>query len=280
MTMHFFVNLPLSYAAADQSYLEMIVGRGICPELGMDTVAVQDLPESWHIKTAALLREKGLACSVHLPFFDLHPGSLNDAVLEASRATLYRAAGLARLYGPCLLVGHPAYDRGQHPPRHDEWLRRSTETWRTVREHAAMAPLRLENTHDISPEPLAALIDELTAKGGEDGGAGICFDAGHWFSFGRGSRDPAGLEKWLDVFGTRIRHMHLHDNDGSDDQHLGLGSGRIPWSRIFAGLEQRGVRATVTLEPHSEKDFDTSMRFLQSETSAVQALRRVALPRS
>lgn len=91
----------------------------------MDTVAVQDLPESWHRETAAMLRAEGLACGVHLPFFDLHPGSFNDAILAASRETLRRAAALASLYAPHHMIGHVSWDGSQHGADAARWLERS-----------------------------------------------------------------------------------------------------------------------------------------------------------
>lgn len=250
-----FVNLPLSWVARDVRWLRMFITRGIAPELGMDTTAVQDLPESWHRDTARRLREAGLACAVHLPFFDLHPGSFNDAVLRASRETLERAASLAQVYGPKHMVGHVAWDGSQHAAAPEKWLERSLATWEGVLA-ACEAKLWLENTHEREPGRVRSVVDGLPASR-----AGICFDAGHWFSFARGAaRDD--MDRWLDAFAPRLAHLHLHDNDGSGDQHLGMGEGSIPWEALFAGLEARGVRPTATLEPHDEAGFETSLAWL------------------
>ncbi|MFV0422157.1 sugar phosphate isomerase/epimerase family protein [Oleidesulfovibrio sp.] len=274
--MRHFVNLPLSFAAEHEHYIDFFMKHKIHPEFGMDTVAVQELTEDWHRKMAVLFQEQGLECTVHLPFFDLHPGSLNDGILEATRQTLRKAAQLAALYRPVVLVGHPAYDKGQHPPHHSQWLKRSAETWQMVQERAGGVPLRLENTYEVSPHPLAELVDLMDEQNDRVFDVGICFDIGHWFSFGQGQR-YSNLDDWLDAFGARVRHLHLHDNDGTDDLHLGLASSLIPLEDVFAGLESRGVKTTVTLEPHTEEDFEISKRYLSGSSPAVAALRRIAV---
>ncbi len=60
-----------------------------------------------------------------------------------------------------------------------------------------------------------------------------------------------------------LRHMHLHDNDGVADKHLGLGVGSIPWSELFAGLELLDLAPTFTLEPHTKEDLEHSWKFIK-----------------
>lgn len=252
-----FVNLPLSWVAREARWLDMFIERNIAPELGMDTVAVQSLPESWHKVTASRIRDAGLECAVHLPFFDLHPGSLNDGILKASRETLARGVAYAALYAPQHMVGHVAWDEGQHASARDSWLERSCGTWQAVLEGAS-CPLRLENTFEGDPAMIAQLVTALPAPR-----VGICFDVGHWFSFAGGARRN-DLGRWLDAFAHRLAHLHLHDNDGSGDQHLGVGDGGIPWESLFSGLKARGVVPSATLEPHDETSFIRSMEWLEA----------------
>ncbi|WP_353117483.1 sugar phosphate isomerase/epimerase family protein [Nitratidesulfovibrio sp.] len=256
--MHTFVNLPLSWVAGDPAWLNRFVADGLAPELGIDTFAVQELSEDWHRDIARRLADAGLPCAVHLPFFDLHPGSLNNSVLTASRDTLRRAAELATLYAPRHMVGHAAFDHSQHDAALDAWLERACGTWAAVL-GACDAPVHIENTHERDPEPVAALVDALVLQFGAR--AGICFDAGHWHSFARGAQ-RRDMRRWLDAFAPRLAHLHLHDNDGSDDQHLGLGTGTIPLDDLFGGLIARGLHPTATLEPHDEASFAVSRAWL------------------
>lgn len=248
-----FVNLPLSYIHDYPQYLTMFCQRGIAPELGVDTRAVQELSLQWHKETANRLSDAGLVCSVHLPFFDLHPASLNHTIRTASKDVLVKGMEIAMLYAPCHCVGHPAYDATQHAACLDEWIANGCNTWRPVMDVAGGTSLYLENTYEAVPEPVALLAAALDA--------GICFDIGHWFSFGNGSREQ-NLEHWVRTFASHLSHLHLHDNDGSGDQHLGLGAGSIPLDMLWQLLQKYQVQPTVTLEPHEEESFEVSTRYL------------------
>ncbi|MBZ2170773.1 sugar phosphate isomerase/epimerase family protein [Nitratidesulfovibrio sp. SRB-5] len=272
--MHTFVNLPLSWVVRDPAWLDRFAADGLAPELGIDTFAVQELTLDWHRDTARRLVDAGLACAVHLPFFDLHPGSLNNAILAASRDTLRRAAELAALYAPRHMVGHAAFDNSQHGGAFAAWLERACGTWAAVLEVCA-APVHIENTHERDPEPVVALVDALAGRFGVR--AGICFDAGHWHSFAGGAQ-RRDLRRWLDAFAPRLAHLHLHDNDGSDDQHLGLGTGSIPLDDLFGGLMARGLHPTATLEPHDEASFAVSRAWLAARKHYADVLTSVNEP--
>lgn len=272
--MRTFVNLPLGWIARDPAWIDRFAADGLAPELGIDTFAVQELPGGWHRETARRLAEAGLPCAAHLPFFDLHPGSLNDAVLAASRDTLRRGADLAALYGPRHMVGHVAFDHSQHHAAFDAWLERACGTWEAVLA-ACGAPVCLENTHERDPGPVAALVDALASRFGTR--AGICLDVGHWHSFALGVQ-RRDLWRWLDAFAPRLAHLHLHDNDGSDDQHLGLGAGSLPLDDLFGGLMARGLHPTATLEPHDEASFAASRAWLAARPQYTHTLTPVDGP--
>lgn len=58
----------------------------------------------------------------------------------------------------------------------------------------------------------------------------------------------------LEKYKTRIRHIHVSDNDGSFDQHKPLGQGNIPWVRIIPLIKSYIPEITITLEV-----FDTDI---------------------
>jgi len=53
----------------------------------------------------------------------------------------------------------------------------------------------------------------------------------------------------LENYGSRLRHVHLHDNKGgSADLHLALGSGNLDIPKHIRTLKQSGYDGTITLE--------------------------------
>lgn len=262
--MRLFVNLPLSFAAREPRYINMFISQGVSPELGMDTFAIQELDEKWHKEVAGRFADAGIPCGIHLPFFDLAPGSLNNRILKATRRTLFDAVELASVYNPVHYVGHPIYDVGQHQLFHEEWLSRSILTWTLLLKETDYAvPLFLENIFETDPTPLIELMDELPEER-----AAFCFDVGHWYSFGRGIQRN-NLVQWLDALAPRLGHLHLHDNDGSDDQHLALGDGTIPLLELFDYIQKHDLTPSATLEPHEEEAFPKSVEFLEAHSSSV-----------
>lgn len=54
-------------------------------------------------------------------------------------------------------------------------------------------------------------------------------------------------------------HVHLHDNDGSEDSHLALGKGSIDYPHLIPLLPRK---ATWIVEVHSLEAYDKSVHFL------------------
>jgi len=75
---------------------------------------------------------------------------------------------------------------------------------------------------------------------------GMTLDVGH-ASTARGE----GLDAYLRAFGPRIRHVHLHDNMGSNDDHLPLGAGRMDVKKVVETLKSK-YDNTITLEVHAD----------------------------
>ena len=75
---------------------------------------------------------------------------------------------------------------------------------------------------------------------------GMTLDVGH-ANTARGE----GLEAYLKAFAPRIRHVHLHDNMGQNDDHLPLGAGKMDIDKTVKMLKEK-YDGTITLEVHSE----------------------------
>jgi len=252
-----FVNLPLRYIEERPRYLELFLSRRLNPELGFDAWALDGYGTRWHVRTASLFREAGLTCAVHLPFFDLHPGSLDPMIRETTRGRLLQAVETALAYGPAHFIAHLDYNPLVYSLHQERWLENSVRTWSDVLDRAAGVPVFLENVHELEPKWHTAVLEALGGR------AGACLDVGHWHSFGRG-RDRNNLQEWLRALDPFLGHLHLHDNDGSGDQHLGLGRGSIPWETLWAFLGKRKAPVTATFEPHTEEDFLATEAYMAS----------------
>lgn len=75
---------------------------------------------------------------------------------------------------------------------------------------------------------------------------GLTLDVGHAHT-----AKGEGLEAYLRAFAPRIRHVHLHDNLGQNDDHLPLGSGKMEVEKVVKSLKEK-YDGTITLEVHAD----------------------------
>ncbi|HEY3378838.1 MAG TPA: sugar phosphate isomerase/epimerase family protein [Armatimonadota bacterium] len=175
--------------------------------------------------------------SIHGAFYHLIPGAIDPLIREATAVRMRQAVGFAReMHAAHLIFHHGYYARARFDAG---WLARSAAFWRDI---LTAVPdgltIHLENAHEISPDLQLALIDEVA-----DPRLGICLDIGHAHAF---SSTP--VLDWITALGERISYVHLHDNDGSADQHLPLGQGNIPLVEALAALETHAPQAVWMIE--------------------------------
>ena len=70
---------------------------------------------------------------------------------------------------------------------------------------------------------------------------GVCYDSGHG-NLGWGSLDELAADK------DRLISVHLHDNDGSADQHKLPFTGTVPWPRLAGIIAHSAYAKCVNLE--------------------------------
>ena len=78
---------------------------------------------------------------------------------------------------------------------------------------------------------------------------GFHLDVGH-ANFGSLNGDR--IFRFINLFKSRLMHVHASDNDGKGDQHLPIGAGKIKWAEACAALKKANYDKTVTLEVFSQ----------------------------
>ena len=175
--------------------------------------------------------------SMHGAFLGLIPGSYDPLIREASAVRIRQSIGYAHeLHASDIIFHHGYYARARFD---DGYLARSAAFWKNMLAELTVGQaIHLENAHEISPDLQLALIDEV-----QDPRLGICLDIGHAHAF-----SSTQVLEWITALGERITYVHLHDNDGSSDQHLPLGQGNIPLVDVFSALETHAPQAIWMIE--------------------------------
>lgn len=91
---------------------------------------------------------------------------------------------------------------------------------------------------------------------------GAVLDTGHLYS--QKEILPLSVEK----LNTRIYYLHVSDNDGRINEHLGLGKGTIDWQGIFTALKKYKFNGYVAIDiggvPDIDKEYRESKKFLEN----------------
>jgi sugar phosphate isomerase/epimerase len=69
-------------------------------------------------------------------------------------------------------------------------------------------------------------------------------DVGHAFIENR----MKGVKDYINAFGDRLAHVHMHDNHGKQDEHLPLGMGKIDFRKVVRFLKEINYDKTITFE--------------------------------
>jgi len=66
--------------------------------------------------------------------------------------------------------------------------------------------------------------------------------------FGHANLGKDDATAFCQRLGPHIAHVHFSDNRSSDDHHMPLGVGNVPWRKAVAALKETGYDETITLE--------------------------------
>jgi sugar phosphate isomerase/epimerase len=168
-----------------------------------------------------LLDATDLSATFHAPHIDCAMGNLNERVRQATVESVKHSLDIAADVGAEGVVVHGGASRTRYPERVQAYSReRALRSIEACSRHAEAVgvPLCLENSRDKSgerrhtatPDRLAAFLADLEV---DTEYLRLTLDVGH----AKATGVPYG--DFVDRFGDRIHIAHLHENDGTDDDH-------------------------------------------------------------
>lgn len=214
-------------------------------EMGLDFIDLTLEPPGagwWQCDVQAVrkaLADTGLDIVGHTAYYlpIAHPF---EEVRRAAVASLIRSLKVFAELGAVVMNIHP----DAHAPMHDRSfvIAQNVKSLTEVMEGAEGTGVRVmvENLprNFNSADQLADLLDPLPELG-------LHLDIGHTELMVKTSTADEIIER----FGSRLFHVHLHDNKGGDaDLHLPLGAGTIDVPKHLSVLKKIGYDGTITLE--------------------------------
>jgi len=253
ITKQCFINAP--FEQLEQGLIRVFLEHGLQPEIGLEGGCLWNEKNNAFLDVARQFKEKGLACTLHAPFFDLAPGALDQKIREVSRNKLRRAFALIEVFKPKSIVCHLGYEDNKHSYNMKEWLKISIETWSELLEVASRTntPVMFENTYEKLPDIHLQLFEKLPGEN-----FGFCLDVGHLMAYAGST-----WQVWLNKLQPWLGQVHLHDNNGERDDHIAIGHGQFDFKELFDHLHRNNLSPLLTLEPHSEEDLWKSLETIQ-----------------
>lgn len=242
-------NLYLSTIAPDAAAEARKWGLGLeiaeyCTAWNMD----RDFPETDRAVRAQL--EAVGPRVLHAPFNELFPCAI-DLKARALAADRYRQAiALAKAYGAEKVIVHGGYNPWIYYP--NWYVEQSVLFWKEFLQEDPGVQIVLENVLETEPEWLRDIVAQV-----DDPRLRLCLDVGHVHAY---SKIP--VLDWVKDWAPWLSHFHVHNNDGSADQHRDLPDGGIPMKELFSAVEKLCPDATVTLEVLEAKP---SVQWLEEE---------------
>jgi sugar phosphate isomerase/epimerase len=197
---------------------------------------------SWRVDRSAVraaLERHRLGVVGHTAFY-LPLASGIEEIRQASVQELKRCVDAFAAIGARWMNIHPDH----HAPMHDRrfYVGKNLETLAELLPYAAQRGIgrMVENLPGDfnTARDLGELLDPLPELG-------LHLDIGHANLL----VSQSTVEELLAAYGSRLRHVHLHDNKGGGaDLHLPLGTGSVDLRGAVRMLQASGYDGTITLE--------------------------------
>lgn len=174
---------------------------------------------------------EGFERTVHLPFYDLNLGSVDDNISNYSLNSLKKSLVLAERLGAEICVAHLGYNPRISKSATDKWLNRFIKRKREVEEFSLFRKITVawENTYEKEISIFQKIINM-------DPDTKLCLDIGHCNCFASFS-----AVEFLKEFKAKTIHIHIHDNLGKEDSHLAPGNGNIDFKGIMKEVDHDTV---------------------------------------
>lgn len=192
--------------------------------------------------------------TMHGPFFDMAPGSLDSRVNALALSRFRQAIDIAAGLAVETVVLHANFIASLRTADYrDGWTRRNIHFFAGLAPYAAErgVTIALENMWEFDPE---IIVDVL--RGVDHPSLRACLDIGHARLF---SAMP--LSHWLAVTAPHLAHVHLNNNDGLVDVHRALDTGVLDYAEILPMLRALPTAVTMTLEMDSVEDMAASLSY-------------------
>ncbi len=187
--------------------------------------------------------------TMHGPFLDLNPAAYDREIRKVTFRRFSQCYQAAQELGAKKIVYHSC----MYPEVYfaEGWAERIRDFFCEFLEQHRGITICLENVLDREWKPLLDAVKMVSHPEFT-----LCLDAGHAHCY---SGIP--VEDWVENLAPFASHVHIHDNDGTRDAHVGVGSGTVPFHLVFDKLNPLKERS-YTIECSTKEKVAQSYDYL------------------
>jgi len=211
-----------------------------------------------------LKEQYNLTYTMHAPYCGINLASTNPNIRKASVNEIIHSISYAKDLECRLIVVHPgvvSYPRGI---KEFEAMAKSSQldSFSAICERAEEEEILtcLENMPRQPPafidtwrgDGIVHIVNELASKWLK-----ITLDVGHC------NTTDISQSEMIDKFGTSIKHVHIHDNNGLRESHSIVGQGTVNWNEVIHALQKIKYNGFLIDEHRTIEGHEVGRTFLE-----------------
>ena len=205
-----------------------------------------------------LLKNFKQPISMHGAFYDLMPTARDPMVREVATFRVKQSLEIANDLGIDKVVFHANYYPSTKTNFKPIWIEQQVRFW------SPLIPLLekygvtafIENTR----EPDASYISEILTKLNHSQFQ-TCYDTGHSHCFTTTKISPV---HWVNHYKTQLGYIHLHSNNGKQDEHIAFTDGTVDFTGFFEAVDALPNLPDIIIEVKSREAFMKSLAALRT----------------
>lgn len=254
--------LPLFHRGLLQSINELAgMGFGLIEIMCEAPYAFPDDLLSWRALTnlKSAIRNANVDVVLHAPISDVNLMSPNPGARCEAHRQLLQTARLAHELGAPRVVFHLGGKPTMGLYDAERAYRDALELLEKLLKEAWSLGIKLLMENDPAKPGLGAVsVEDCLRVLSSLEGLGLLLDVGHANTW-----DPQGNARFISSVGTLIRDLHVSDNHGERDEHLGLGRGNIDFKDILDRLLQLSFDGEVVIEVKNLNELTPSKDMIE-----------------
>ncbi len=221
--------------------------------------SVLDSPETVNelISAYTSLKRDRSEDTLHGVFFDICVNSDDSLIYAVSDKRIHQSMDIALRLGVKAVIFHT-----NHIPNfrlksyRENWLNRNVIYWRALLAEYPTLEVYVENMFDEEPQLLCALAKALK----DEPRFGVCYDLAHAYL------SHTSLSEWNHALCPYAKHLHINDNDKTEDTHQPVGSCALPWNayRELIDMIPEAKRPSVLIEVRSFDALTASVSYMKT----------------